>query len=302
MIRTLILSILFSTSLNAKLIDKVAGVINDKVFALSEITRISKTIPIRKEIAPFIYNKETYSTQDILRTEQNSFIVRDKLEEVGFVVSDSSVEDRIKQTEKSLGLGKGQLIEFLKSRGITYNEYFEILRSAMEYNIFNRRIIAPLVTITDQEMKNHYYKNSKGVKTSSFKYNIIDFNIPIKKVLKRDRSKFRDILIRYRKTGSLPQIYSDLSTDDLGEINGEDVSKKLNTLWAQTDEDTFSKIYIDSGLLHVYFVDSKEIADSADFLKNKRQIYNTIFLERSSKLSQSWFSRESLNYYLLSNL
>lgn len=300
--KILLLTALLSTSLQAKLIDKVAGVINDKVFTLSEIVRIKKTIPIRKEIAPFIYNKDSYTNQDILQTAQNSFIVRDKLEEVGFVVSDDSVQDRIKETEKGLGLAKGQLVEFLKSRGLTYNEYFEILRSAMEYNIFNRRIIAPLVTITDQEMKNFYYKNYSSAKTSSFKYNILDFNIPLSKVLKSDRPKFTEILTRYRKTGSLPQIYSDLSTDDIEDISGEDVPAKLSSLWAQTNEGSFSKTFVESGVLHVYFVESKEIADSSDFLKNKRKIYNTIFMERSSRLSKSWFSRESLNYYLLTNL
>jgi len=284
--------VLLVTSFNthAKLLDKVAGVINDQIFTLSELERIKKTIDIRKEIAPFIYTKESYTLSDILLTSQHSFIVRDKLEEVGFIVSDDSVQDRIKETEKGLGLGKGQLVAFLQSRGLSYNEYFEILRSAMEYNIFNRRIIAPLVTITDQEMKNFYYKNNKDAQTSSFKYNIVDFNIPLKRVLKKDRANFPEILKKYRKTGTLPQIYSDLSTDDLGEIGSEDVSKDLH------------KVFIDSDVLHVYFVDSKEIADSSGFLKNKPKIYNQIFAKRASSLSKSWFSRESLNYYLLTNI
>ena len=296
----LILSTCFSS--HAELIDKIAGVINDKVFTLSEVKRIKSTIGIRKEIAPFIYTEKSYTNKEMLRLLQHSFIVKDKLEELGFVVSDDAVQDRIRQTEKSLGLNRDELLRFLDSKGITFNEYFEILRSAMEYNIFNRRIIAPLVTITDQEMKNFYYKNYASAKASSFKYNVIDFNIPSNKVQSTDRARFREILQKYRKTGTLPQIYSALSTDELGKISGEDVPPKLRNILKNTDENSFSEVFIDDGILHVFYVDSKEIADSQDFLIKKREIYNSIFLERSQKLSESWFSREALNYYILTNI
>lgn len=295
-------TIILNTPASAKVLDKIAGVINDKVFTLSEVKRINSTVSIRQEIAPFIYTQEKYTNKEMLRLLQNSFIVKDKLEELGFVVSDDSVQDRIRQTEKSLRLNRSELLKFLDSKGITFNEYFEILRSAMEYNIFNRRIIAPLVTITDQELKNFYYKNYSSAKASSFKYNVIDFNIPASKVQKEDRKRFREILQKYRKTGSIPQIYSDLSTDELGKISGEDVSPVLRKLLQNTDENSFSEEFIDDGILHVFYVDSKEIADSQDFLIKKREIYNSIFLERSQKLSESWFSRESLSYYILTNI
>lgn len=300
---TFLLSTLFVFSnAHSAIIDKIAGVINDKVFTLSEVKRIINTVGIRKEIAPFIYSEPKYTNKEMLRVLQNSFIVKDKLEELGYVVSDDSVQDRIRQTEKGLGLNRAELLRFLNSKGITFNEYFEILRSAMEYNIFNRNIIAPLVTITDQEMKNFYYKNFSSAKASAFKYNVIDFNIPANKVSKEDRARFKEILEKYRKTGTIPQIYSSLSTDELGKISGEDVPKNLREILRDTEEGGFSNVFIDDGILHVFFIESREIADSQDFLVKKRDIYNTIFLERSQKLSESWFSRESLNYYILTNI
>ena len=49
------LTFLGSQNTEAKLLDKIAGVINDQVYSLSELTRIRKTIQARKTIAPFIY-------------------------------------------------------------------------------------------------------------------------------------------------------------------------------------------------------------------------------------------------------
>jgi peptidyl-prolyl cis-trans isomerase SurA len=287
---------------NAKLIDKIAGVINDKVFTLSEVKRIKSTIDIRKEIAPFIFTKNKYSQQDVLRILQHSYIVRDKLEELGFIISDDSVEDRIKETERSLKLNRDDLLVFLASKGITFNEYFEIIRSAMEFNIFNRRIIAPLVTITDQELKNVYYKTDSRAKSSSFNYNVIDFNISVNKIQKSDIKNFPNVLSIYRKTGNLPEIYSSLSTDELGELSNEDIPKSLQKVFRVTSEKSFSRPYISDGTLHVFYLVKKEIADSSDFLEKKRRIYSKLFMTRSSKLSQNWFSRESLKYYVLNNL
>jgi hypothetical protein len=64
---------------NAKLLDKIAGVINDKVYSLSELKRIQSTVSARKEIAPFIYTKDKYSVNDILKLQHRIFIVKDKL-------------------------------------------------------------------------------------------------------------------------------------------------------------------------------------------------------------------------------
>ncbi|MFT6633655.1 MAG: peptidyl-prolyl cis-trans isomerase SurA [Bacteriovoracaceae bacterium] len=291
-----------SAQANATLIDKVAGVINDNVYTLSEVTRVQNTLDIRKEIAPFIYKDKSSSQGDILRLMQNKFIIKDKLSELGFVISDDAVESRIKETEKSLRLNRPELLQFLKSKGISFNEYFELLREAMEYSVFQRRIIAPLVTITDQELKNFYYNMNSSNKALSFKYKVVDFTLPENKVLKSDLDRLPAILETYKKTGNIPQIYADISTNDLGNVSDEDLPKDLSKLLKSTDENRFSKLYIKGGVIHSFYLVSKDLAESSDFIQKRNLIYNQIFLKRSSKIAQNWFSRESLSYYLLTNL
>ena len=53
-------------------------------------------------------------------------------------------------------------MNFLKSNDLTFNEYFEVIRETIEFNIFNGRVIQPLITITDQEVKNLFYKQNKS--------------------------------------------------------------------------------------------------------------------------------------------
>lgn len=297
-----LLFFIISFSAHGKIIDKIAGVINDSVFTLSEIERINATINVRKEIAPFIYTKDKYSKHDTLLLMQNLYIVKDKLSELGYVVSDDSVEDRIRETEKSLRLSRDELLAFLDSKSITFNEYFEIIRTAIEYNIFNRNIIAPLVTITDQELKERYFQKDENAKSSSFIYNLVDFSIAKSKLQASDIKRLPSVLKTYRQTGNLPEIYSSIDTYEIGSISDEDLQKELKSLLRQTGVNSFTKPYTLDGVVHVYFVAKKEISDSQDFLKKKRFIYNELFLERAQSLSENWFSRESLNYYIVNNI
>lgn len=292
----------FSFNVKAELLDKIAGVINDKIYSLSELERVQKSISARREIAPFIYTNKSYTINDILKLQQKLFIVKDKLSELGFVVSDDSVEDRIKDTERRLGLRRADLLEFLKSKGISFAEYFELIREATEYNIFNRRIISPLVNITEQEIKNYYYKMNSSNKALSFKYEIIDFYLPENRVSKSDLSRMTSILEEYQKTGNIPSIYKDIETTNLGNVSDDDLPKELSSILKITDEGAFSMPYLKSNLVHLFFVKKKDLTASQDFLTKKEMIQNKIYESRSSVVTANWFSREALNYYILENI
>jgi len=286
-----------------KLLDKIAGVINDKVYSLSELERIKSTIPARTEIAPFIYPKKSnYTLSDILKIQQQKFIVKDKLSAQGFVVSDDSVEARIKDTEKKLGLRRADLIDFLKAKGITFDEYFELIREATEFNIFNRRIISPLVNITDQELKNRYYENNSSNKALSFEYDIVDFTLPESKIRKGDLPKIPAMLTNYQQTGNLPAIYSELETNNLGKLSGDDLPKDLNAVLKVTNAKSFSNAYVKEGTVHFFYLKKKELKASQDYLKMRDRLYSQIYAQRSMGVTQSWFSREYLNYYILENI
>jgi peptidyl-prolyl cis-trans isomerase SurA len=289
--------------LQAKLLDKIAGVINDRVYSLSELTRIKNTITARKTIAPFIYSKKsTYTLNDILKVQQRKFIIKDKLSAQGFVVSDDSVEARIKDTESRQGITRKLLIGFLKDQGITYLEYFELIREATEFNIFNSRIIAPLVNITEQELKNLYYNRNSSNKAVSFQYNLVDYTLDKSKIQKRDYKNFISILDTYKQTGKIPSIYRTIQSTEMGDLSDDDLPKELSRVLRQTNEKGFSKAYEKSGTVHFFFLNKKELIASQDYLSQKRSLQAELYSKRSVNIINNWFSRESFSYYILENI
>lgn len=297
-----VLTILLSLTTHAKLLDKVAGVVNDQIFTLSEIERIKNTIAIRKEIAPFIYKGESHANQDVLKILQNSYIIKDKLAELGFIIGDDAVESRISETQKNLNLSRADLVQFLSTKGISMIEYFELIRQAMEFSVYQRRIIGPLITITDQELKNFYYQLSKDDKVLSFRYKVIDYTLPVKGLSEANLKTLQQSFTKYRTTGVISPEYKDFDTTDMGTVSDEDLPKELSAILKKTDENSFSEAYIKNSVAHLFFISKKELAESTEFLRVKQQLYGKLFEERSKKISDNWLSRESLNYYTLNKL
>lgn len=281
-----------------KLLDKIVAVVNTRVISLSEIRRMEDTLDARREVSPLIYAEKSYTQKKLLNIMINSFIIRDKINAQGYVINDDAVESRIKMTEERLNLKRADLLNFLKSKGLTYEEYFEIIRETMEYNIFAQRVIAPLISVTEQEIKNEYYRRNSTNNALAFKYNLVDFYIPENKLIDKSETKFLAVLKDYQLTGKLPEEYRDLESNNLENLNEDGLSKDLAAVLKKTSEGSFSKAISLSNHLHVFYVQKKDLVESQDFLKFKDQIQNEIFMGKGQAVSTNWFDREYSNYYI----
>ncbi len=287
-----------SASAQEKLLDKIIAVVNTKVISLSEITRIEETLEARKEVSPMIYTEATYTQKALLDLVIRAFIIRDKINTQGYVINDDAVESRIKMTEERLALKRADLLNFLKLKGITYEEYFETIRETMEFNLFASKIIAPLVSVTEQEIKNEYYKRNSSNNALAFKYTLVDFYVAESNLVDKDEKKFLAVLQDYQLTGKLPEEYRTLESNNLENLNEDNISKELGAILKTTSEGSFSKPIIINGHLHAFYVQKKDLVESQEFVKFKEQIQNDIFAEKGKAVTNNWFDREYGNYYI----
>jgi peptidyl-prolyl cis-trans isomerase SurA len=281
-----------------KLLDKLVAVVNTRIVSLSEIKRMEDTLPARKEVSPMVYSENKYDQKQLLDIIIRSFIIRDKINAQGYVINDDAVESRIKMTEERLNLRRADLLNFLKSKNLTYEEYFEIIRETMEYNVFASKIIAPLISVTEQEIKNEYYRRNSSNNALSFKYNLVDFYIKESSLIDKNEGRFLAVLKDYQLTGKLPEEYRELETNNLENLNEDALSKELGAILKTTSEGSFSKASIIGGYMHVFYVQKKDLVESQDFAKFKEKIQDDIFMSKGKAVTNNWFDREYSNYYI----
>ncbi len=283
---------------NAKLLDKIVAVVNSQPILLSQINRMGENLEARRNISPQIYGKKTYTKKNLVDIKINEFLLRDKLTEMGYVITDEQVEAQVKATEDRLGLNRAALLNFLKSNNFSFDEYFELIRTSIEYNLFLSRIIQPLISITEQDVKNAYYQKYSSNRRLSFKYELVDFSLDRGDFKKGMLRQFKSVLTSFQQTGILPDEFSNVSTNVIGEIREDGLTSDLKKVLKDTPEGKFSNPILIGGQYHVFFIKSKDLVESEDFLVKKNQIRAQLFQSSMETIATSWFKSEADKHYI----
>lgn len=287
-----------SFSTQAKLLDKIIAVVDSKIITLSQVKRIQSSLGPRRNISPLIFDKAEFSNKEVVQLLIQRQIIRDRLGEMGYVVSDEQVEAQIKETESRLGLNRDRLLNFLNSNNVTFDEYFELVRETYEFNIFNQRVIRPLISVTEQEIKNTFYKENQNNKALSFKYTLVDFSLTKSAFKKGMLKRFKSVLKKFQSDGGLPDQYSKVSTEMFADIAEDGLTKSLKRHLKKTNEGSFTNPILIGSEYHVFFVKKKDVVESEIYQQSKPRIRNVLYSKLAGGIRNLWFKREVNKHYV----
>lgn len=289
---------LISSHLNAEVLDKISAVMNDQIFTKSKVDRVIANLNARRDIAPQIYSQESYTRSEMTKVLVQRQLVRVKLEELGYIITDDQVESQITSTERRLGVTRQDLLEFLRSNSMTFDEYFEVIRETIEFNLFFSRLIQPLVTVTEQEIKNEFFKRNVQNQTLAFRYSLLSFSLHQRYVTRDVLSRFQSVLENFRNTGILPQDFSELVTTPMGEITEDGLSDQLVEALKATNEGELSEPVLMGENYHVFLVQSKDLVESELYLRQKDFIYAELMEKAAIRAIDLWYQREENQHYI----
>jgi peptidyl-prolyl cis-trans isomerase SurA len=287
--------------LSAKVLNKVIANVENESLTLSEAKRARSTYKNKKTISPQIYNQDKISLNMIIDLFIKRYIIRFKLKEIGYEINDKQVEAQIKSTESRLGLNREDLLSFLKSNGLTFNEYFETTRESIEYNIFLGKVIKPLVKITDQEILNKYRTISKK-DSLTFKYDLVDFYINKKSISNIDQKIIIKDLNLFKKTGILPGYLNNIENNLIKNVSEENLSSLIKNAVKKSSKNEFSKRVDIDDLSHFFFIKEKKLIESEKYRRQKPAISQKIFDKKSKNVIKTWISQKKNRYYISINL
>lgn len=294
--RLLLLSIFAVSSIHAALVDKVVAIIDDQIVTLSEVSRIKKNYPARAMIASLVYEQKGDSTEGILNSIVKVFVIRKKLSELGIIIDDESVENRVKQIEKSQGVTRDFLVSYLKQQNLGFNEYFELIKQMMEVSYFNSKIISPLVSVSEQEIKN-FYSGSGSSGGTTFTYDVVDFALSENILKVYNKKQVVEALKKYQISGTLPSEFSEMSTNKLT-LESQNLNPQINKILKQTKPKDLSETLVLDGNVHVFYVESKKAGASSNFKNNKDSLKQQLMIKKSKDTINKWVANEKENYFI----
>ena len=292
--------LLLTTAPNAqgKLLDRIVAVFNDQIITLSQTQHIQSNIRSRAEIAQEVYRKKKYSLPEIINLEIDIRTVRAHLHKIGYRVDDAQVNEMLRQVEKQYQVSRQHLKAEISRQGISFEEYFELLRAAREFNLLNNLIISPLVSITEQQIKNRFFQNHVANTTLAISYSLTAFRIPAKGMRQKDLPGFIAALPTYMAKGIIPRRYRAIKRLEIGAIQEGDLTKKIKNLLKRTDEGAFSPAIFNGQTYTSYYVQQKNLVESEFYQKARPKIRHALLQKESQKVLAIWLTRERDKHFI----
>ena len=256
-----------------QILDKIVAVIGDEIITLSMIKRIRENLPARHNISPLIYQNTNLTDPQLIELVIRKKMVHSHLAQLGHVITDEQVESQIKDTERRLRLTRKDLLNFLDSNNMSFQEYFELIRDTIEYvNIFIPRVIYLMVSVTEQEIKNTFYRLHSQDETLAFRYTLVSFSWPKSKIEKLNKRQLTEGFKNFQDTGNFPNELKGGKTDVLEDIQDDSIGNNIKQALKKIGEGEFSEPVVIADQIHVFFVKKKDLVESSLFQKEKAKI------------------------------
>lgn len=271
----------------AKIIDKIVAIVNDRVITKSDIETLRSNLKkgglLVDEVLISLYSPKDILSKDSVALD---YLINERLTEIevekhSLQVPIEKVEEEIRNLNKSRGRSRSQLISSLKSKGIQFEDYFSFLQSFLERQSLLRREVASKVKISQDDLIALYLKKNQSNNKLFYRYTV------------------SHILFLKKNGGSAKaleradQVYQNLKSgknfEDLAKQNSEDPNFADNGLLGELESGGMLPSF-EKGLKNLKSGDfSKPVASPAGYhilkLLDKKLIPDPKFNEQKQQLT-----------------
>ncbi|MEW6057437.1 MAG: peptidylprolyl isomerase [Bdellovibrionota bacterium] len=157
---------------HAALIDKTAAIVNNEAILLSDARRFERTLGLRRELDPLFGFSEELEAGKLSNSKVLDFLVQERLIAQNFKVTDSEVEQEIQTVQRNNNLNREQLVDFLKAKGFSFPDYYELMRVGLSKRNLLDKEIRTRVNISEEDKRNYFYNNVMKNSKTPLEYNL----------------------------------------------------------------------------------------------------------------------------------
>ena len=154
--------VLLAATVQARIVDRVAAKVNEKIITLSDVEREIKIFKLEnpdKAAKMKLYNPQTLSF--FLNQSISVVLIENELKKTGRQVTDKEVDAAYKSIMKQNKMTDKQFTRYLEKNGLTMRDYRTVLKQKIERIRFFNTNIKTHISITDDAMKAYYKSHQK---------------------------------------------------------------------------------------------------------------------------------------------
>ncbi len=294
--------------------ERVVAVINDSIILRSELE--ARMVPVIGEAQQIADLKERERRIDKLRGQVLDEMVNEELivqaaEAAKIEVESSEVQAALDEIKSSNNLDDAALAQVLAAQGYTLGNYKTDLRRQLLRLRAVNQLVAPKVTITDEDIKARYDEmQRRSASVSAVKLSHILFKLPehpTEQQLTEAKEKAAMAIARTKNNEEFAKIAGEVSDDTGTKATGGELgwfqrNSLANPEWepivfAMEKGDVRGPVMGPQGM-HVFFVSEVKKSDLKQFPEMKEQLSRELRRHEMDKQTQTWLDELRKKAYI----
>lgn len=267
---------LFSTYLDAKIVDKIVAIVNGDVITLYDLKKEIKKARLSQGININLNNREM--VLNFLSEMVNQRLFLQEADRLEIKVSDLEVENHINQIIKSSGLTENEFKKLLTKQDITMDEFKKDIKNNIKMNKLISYMVRSKVIVTDEDISNYIKENSIKIKKGEMAH-IIMLSAKNKSLLDNITLKNNEIVVP-----------DGANKIDMGEVFIDSLQPQWKEALTNVEAGNFTRVFQIQNNYVKLFVKEKRIKNTFDEKlkeKIKQKIYQNKLKQRYNEyLSQ----------------
>lgn len=292
---------------HAALVDKIAAVVNSDVILHSDVERFERTVNLRRELDPLFGFSEELSGSKPDRSKVLDFLIQERLITQGFKVADTEVEQEIQSVQRNNNLDREALLEFLRSKGYTFHDYFELMRVGLAKRNLLDKEIRTRVNISDDDVRNYFVNVEAKNENIPLEYNLqlIVVAYSTYKTQKAAQDTAEGALRSIRQGEAFGEVARRVSDDasaqsggEIGYFSSENLAEPLKSAVSKLQIGSVTDVLRGpSGFMIAKLIDARS-TESQALKERKEEIREILAKEEYKKQLVIWAERVRNNAYV----
>jgi peptidyl-prolyl cis-trans isomerase SurA len=157
----------------AQILDQLEASVNSSILLTSDIQKFRETVKLRSQLDPLFINTPVASQgASAPKKDIVEFLINERLITQQYPKTDSEIEEEINRIQTNNHLTRSGLKEALAHEGFLFSDYFELIRTSSSKRDLIDRDIRTKVSITDDDVKNHFYNKMSQTSETPRAYHI----------------------------------------------------------------------------------------------------------------------------------